>query len=1064
MKARILSFGVFVCLAAGLAHAQLTRGFISGTVTDPSGAALAAATVKITNSDTNISRDTVTNDTGAFRFVAVEPGTYTVEFTAPGFAVRKIERVEVGTSQEVVLNQPLAIATAAVTVDVSEAAGEMDLSRSTPTLQRTLNEKLVQDLPVFAAGNQDRDVTRLALLAPTVNRGPGATGLSANGQRARNNNFTLDGVDNNDLSVTVINSRVIPESVSEVQVQTSAYSAEFGRNTGAQVNVITRSGSNAFHGDVFDYYNGNWMQPVSLLNKRANIFRTPRFDQNDAGGDIGGPIRRNHTFFFGLIETNRFRQAPDARNAAAVNIPTADGFAMLSSIPLASGETAAGRQAALSALGFLNGAYSQVSSFQNLTTQTIDGVKVPFGTARIPLANPFDFWTYQGRVDHRINDRDSLTYRLKIDKANQPDVISNLGFGNLFSGAQTNFAQNHALSETHIFGPRLINEFRFAYVRRNLAFPENDPTDPTTIISGAFTIGGANNFPQGRIQNTFQWQDIATLVEGKHSIKIGVDLRRNRLFNQADFDSKGTFRFNSFADFLNNQPNQVVQAVNTASADARQTNQYYFVQDDFKVTPNLTLNIGLRYEYSGVPFGFFGAANAAVAAVGVPPNVEPDKNNWAPRFGLAWSPGPKDGLLGKLLGEGKTVFRGGYGIAYDVLFYNILTVNASNYPRVVVNQLNFPDANNLYPQLLPRQATVPALNPLATFVNSPANMQNPATHYYSFAMQRQLSGSVVMEIGYTGSRSYHQINQGDANPGTLTAAQAQAVLAAGSASAIPSLQARRLNPAWGDRVLIESNAWGTYDAGYIRVDKRFGRGFTAGGSYTYSGLWSTNDESLGVAAITASSPQIPQDYLNYRNEYSRSVFDRPNRFVAYYSYQVPTPASWNHGVLKQVAGGWEINGFTEYQSGQPFTITTGVDTGGNGATTSQRPNYNPGGIFAKDPVTGNLRTFTIPINGTGIVTTPLTPAGTPLIDTVPGGGNLGRNTFRGPGFGNWNFGIAKNFAITERVKVVVRSDWSNVFNHRNFGNPVAAMNSTSFGANTSDPGGRSGFLVARVSF
>jgi outer membrane receptor protein involved in Fe transport len=787
-------------------QAQLTRGFISGTVVDPSGAVLINATVKITNVETNIERETSTNMAGVYRFVAVEPGTYTVEFSMKGFETAKLEKVTVGTSQEVVLNQELGVGTATTQITVSEATAGVDLSKSSATLQRTLNQQVVQDLPVFAAGNQDRDVTRLALLTPTVNRGPGSTQLSANGQRARNNNFTLDGVDNNDLSVTLINSRVIPESVSEFQVQTSAYSAEFGRNSGAQVNVITRSGGNAIHGDVFDYFNGNWMQPDSLLNKRANIFSTPRFNQNDAGGDIGGPIRKDKLFYFGLIETNRLRQAPDARNATAVTMPTPTGYAALGSVPLGAGESPQARQAVLDSMKFFPSAYAQIPQFQNLTTQTVNGVPIQFGTARIPLANPFDFWTYQGRVDYHLGDKDNLTYRAKIDKQNQPDVISNLQFGSRFSGAQTNMGQNHALSETHIFGARMVNEFRFAFVRRNLDFPENDPSDPTTIITNAFSIGGANNFPQGRIQNTFQWQDIVTVNAGRHSLKFGVDIRRNRLFNRADFESKGDFRFNNFADFMNSQPNQVLQAVNTATADARQTNQYYFAQDDFKVTPTLTLNIGVRYEYSGVPFGFFGAANDAVAAVGVPRNVQPDANNIAPRFGLAWSPAATSGLLGKLLGNGRTVFRGGYGIAYDVLFYNILTVNASNYPRVVTNQLNFPDGNNTYPQLAPRQATVPPLNPLATFVNSPTNMQNPTTHFYSFAIQRQVGQGSVLELGYTGSRSYHQIRQGDTNPGTLTLAQAQTVLTTGNASSIPSLQARRLNPAWGDRVSIEAAA------------------------------------------------------------------------------------------------------------------------------------------------------------------------------------------------------------------------------------------------------------------
>lgn len=1043
----------------------MTRGYISGTVQDATGAVIAGAKVKITNVDTQIARETATNDAGVYRFVAVEPGTYVAEFSKGGFDIQKVGGILVGTNQEVTLNQELKIGTAASAVEVTEAPPGVELAKSTATIERTLSRQMVSDLPVFANGNQDRDVTRLALLAPTVNRGPGSTGLSANGQRARNNNFTIDGVDNNDADVSLANSRIIPEAVAEFQVQTSSYSAEFGHSSGAQISVITRSGGNAFHGEAYDYYNGNWMQPVNLLNKRAGFDHTPRFDQNEAGGDVGGHIVKDRTFFYALVETNRFRQAPDSRNASPVVIPTATGYSALSQIPLGPDQSAQSRQAALKALNFFPGLYSSGLQFANLSTQTVDGVPVQVGTATIPLANPFDYWYYQGRLDHRLTNNDSLTYRLQIDKRSQPDVTSNLGFGARFSAAQAILAQNHALSETHTFGPRVVNEFRFAFARRNLAFPENDPIDPTVIVAGAFTLGGLNNFPQGRVQNTFQWQDIATATMGRHSLKFGADIRRLRLFNVSDFDSKGTFRFNGLADFLNNQANQIVQAVNTATFDARQTSQYYFVQDDFKATKNLTLNLGLRYERSNVPFGFYGAANAQVAAVGVPANVKPDNDNWAPRVGFAWSPSPSGGWMKKLLGDGQTVFRGGFGMGYDILFYNILVVNASNYPRVVVNQLNFPDANNVYPAQLPRSATVPALNPLATFVNSPTDTQNPTTEFYSFSIQRQLRNNYVLELGYTGNRSYHQIRQGDTNPGVLTSAQAQAVLSAGAANVIPSLQARRVNPSWGDRVTIETTALSNYNALYLKVDKRLSHGLTIGGSYTFSKLMSDNDESLGVAAITGSSPQVPQNYFNYRPEYSRSVFDRPQRLVWYYTYQLPwfRDGMLANSVMKGVFSGWEMSGFTEYQSGQPFTIITGVDTGGNGSA-AQRPTYNPNGSFTKDPVTGNLRTFTIPLNGTGIVVTPLNASGRPLIDTVPNGGNLGRNTFRGPGLASWNVSLAKTFSVTERIKLLIRADWTDLFNYRNFSNPSSNINSPLFGTNTSDPGTRSGFLAAKVSF
>jgi hypothetical protein len=667
-----------------------------------------------------------------------------------------------------------------------------------------------------------------------------------------------------------------------------------------------------------------------------------------------------------------------------------------------------------------------------------------------------------------LSSKDSVGYRLTVDQRLQPDFTSNLQFGSLFSGAQEILRQNHAATWTRTFSPRFINEHRFAYVRGFLDFPENDPKTPTSTISGLFTVGGASNFPQGRIQNSFQWQDVATLQLSRHSLKFGLDLRWTKLLNNAAFDSKGTYGFDNFQDFINNRPASFQQALNTASFDARQWNAYLFFQDDWKVTKNLTLNIGMRYEYNTVPFGFFGAETDAVAAVGVPRGVKKDNNNWAPRFGMAYSPTPTGGFLKTLLGDGQTVIRGGWGMGYDVLFYNILTVNASNFPRVVVGQVDRPQLVNQWPNLLPVSAT-PVLNAQAQFVNSPTDMENPTTKFYSFSIQRQFARNYIFEIGYSGSDSYHQVRQGQTNPGILTEAQAQLVRSTRNPNAIPGLvgaTSRRLNPAWGSRLTIEATAVANYNAMYVKLDKRLSRGFTIGGNYTWSATFSDNDESLGVGDIVGSSPQVPQDYFNYRNEWSRSVFDRPHRLATYWSYDIPY---WQMGGKETYANrlvfkGWQVTGQADFQSGQPFTIRTGVDTGGTGTTAPHRPDYNRGGVITLDPVTGNYRTFITPIDGTGIVSTALTSAGAPLANSKVGGGNLGRNTFRGPGFANFSFSGLKNIDLTERFKVVLRADWINAFNQRNFGNPTVLMNSPNFGVNTSDPGGRTMLLSAKIRF
>lgn len=1065
-KRTAVLFQVVTMLAASLALpsvlcAQLTRGYVSGTVTDPSGAVVAGARVTITNKATNIQQESSTNELGVYRFVALEPGTYAVAFSAQGFETRKVENIQVGAHQEVVINQALKVGAEATIVEVTDRPPGVELAKTTATIDRKLDASLVVSIPTTGAV---RDVTRLALLAPTVNRAPGSNQFAANGQRARNNNFLIDGTDNNDLSVTLDNARIIPEAVAEFQVQTTAYSAEYGRNSGAQVSVITKSGSNLFHGEGWDYYRANWMEPVNLLNKRAGLKETPRFVHNQGGGSMGGPIKENRTFFFGLFEANRRREAPDARNATSANIPTPVGYAALATVPLNAGQSTQSRQAVLDALKFLPDIHSQVGLYDNIRNVSINGVPIQIGSIRIPLANPYNFSYTQGRVDHRLTEKDSMSYRLHLDKRDEPNVVSNLRFGPKWAGSQAIFSQNHAVSHIRTFNPNFINEFRGAYIRRNLDFPENDPVSPTVAIASDFTIGGAANFPQGRIANTYQFQNVATAFKGRHAFKMGLDLRRNQLYNRAAFDSKGTWTFNSLADFINNRAFSLDQAVNESTFDARQTNQFYFIQDDFKATKDLTFNFGLRYEYSGVPFGFFGADRPEVLAVGVPGPVRADTSNWAPRFGFAYSPSSSSGFLGKLLGEGQTVFRGGFGVGYDVLFYNILTVNASNYPRVVTSRTEQPDTINLFPTLAPKRTTVPPLDPTATFVNSPTDTQNPATHFWSFSIQRQFKSNYVFEVAYTGNRSYHQIRQGQTNPGLLSQAQAEAVITGGT---IPGLLARRVNPAWGPRVTIEATALGEYHGTFVRLDKRMSNGLVFGANYTWSANFSDNDESLGVAAITNSSPQVPQDYSNYRNEWSRSVFDRPHRLVVHYSYEIPWMTS-GLPALRHAFGGWQISGFTEYQSGQPFTIRTGVDSGGSGTTAPFRPNYNAAGTFSRDVVEGNLRTFSTPVNGTGIVITPLTAGGLPLSNSMPGGGNLGRNTFRGPGLANWNFSLAKTISLSERWKLQIRNDFINMWNHRNFQNPEARMNNTAFGANTADlvagVGGRTMLLGAKLRF
>jgi hypothetical protein len=1050
-----------VFLLPSPAHAQLTRGAMSGTVTDATGAVVAEATITVTNVDTNQARATTTNGEGIYRLAALEPGSYKITIKKAGFAGLEARDIIVRTSQEVTFNAELKVAATNELVEVSAQSEAITLNKTNPTIGLTATSRQAVELPLSAG----RNVNNLALLSPNVFTAPGSTGMSANGQRARNNNFTIDGSDNNDVGVTIPTTPIVPEAVAEFQVQTNPYNVEFGRNSGAQINVITKSGTNQIHGDVFEYYGGSALNALDNREKVNGLDRPARFNRNQFGFGLGGPIIKDRTFIFGLMQGDRLRQG--STPGPVITVPTAAGFAALNTVPLRPGQSQASRQAVLNALGFLNDAvYQRNLVFQNVNSNTtINTVPIETGQVSVPISQSNNTWFYLIRGDHRLREGDDLTLRYSYNKPFTLNNASNTQFGSLFAGNTSTLDQSAAISETHIFTPTLLNEFRVSYIRRELQFPENDPTTPSAGIGGflagnLFIIGGLSNFPQGRVQNSYQFSDILSWQKGRHSMKFGADIRRIQLFNIAAFDSKGTFTFNNLQDYVNNSAVTFAQALQTATFDARQTQQFYFAQDDFRVTPNLTLNLGIRYELSGVPFGFFGATDPQSLGSLVPGPVKKDTNNFAPAFGFAYSPRVEDGFFGKLFGGGKTSFRGGYRVSYDFLFFNILTVNGSNFPRVVVGRQD--NAIDVFPNLIPVSGA-PVFDPAATYVNTPEDAGTPYAQIYSFSIQREMYRDFVVEVGYTGSRGINGINQLQANPALLTPEQAARVRQTGSTTSIPTVQQRRIFPQIGQRVLIATEAQSSYNAGFVSVNKRMSHGLQFGLAYTFSKNISNNDESLNVAGLSGGSPQIPQDFDNYRAERAVSVFDRTHRFVVNYIYEIPWFKSSlaQAPVIKQVFSGWQFSGVTAFQSGQPFTILTGVDSNGNGSG-GDRPNFNPAGAFTEDPLTGNLRTFTTSkVNGMFLA--PLGSNGLPLAFSL-GNGNLGRNTLRAPGFWNNDLSLLKRISILEGHSLVLRADLINAFNQDNYGIPVNSLNSPIFGQNTNNWGNRSMILGIKYTF
>ncbi len=1021
---------------AGPVAAQITRGAISGTVRDASGAVVPGASVTATNPATNSSRTAITDAQGFYRIPALEPASYTVRAELSGFQTVDTRDVDLKTATEVTLNVELKVAGIGEAITVTVKAEAIALNKTNPTVGLTTTQRQVAELPIPGG----RNINNLVLLTPNAASSGGQGTYAVNGQRSRNNNYMIDGSDNNDISVTIATTAVVPESVQEFQVLTNPYSVEFGRNSGAQINVITRSGSNTFRGEAWDYFRTSKLAALTNIEKDSGLLEPAKATRHQAGASLGGPIIKDRTFFFALFQYDA--QRGDPAPGGTVRMPTPAGFATLQNLPLGPGQTAASRQAVLQQIQFLQDIYGQNPNFRNVSNTLVNGVPVQTGQANINIKQPSTYKTFNGRIDHRIGDNDNASIRAYYVKRLDQDQVSNCNLGTRFCGSQDLSDTNIAATETHTFGSSTVNEFRFSLVRRNLDFPENDPTSPTATLTGLFTIGGASNFPQSRITDSYQFSDSVTWLKGKHAFKFGADIRYNKVDNNAAFDSKGTFQFNSLQDYINNNAAFFQQALQTSSWKATQWQNFFYVQDDFRVSPDLTLNLGLRYEISTVPLGMLGATDAQSLAALVPGPVKQDKNNFEPRLGFAWSPRSSNSLLG----NGKTVFRGGFGISHDVLFYNLLTVNASNFPRVVVPRLT--NVQNLYPNLLPVSGTA-TFNPQAQWVNSAENTQNPETRFWSFSIGREIS-DFVFEVGYTGAKSYHGINQIDVNPGVLTPAQAALVASTRNPNAIPAVQLRRVHPEFGSRLLIpgevgpagnDVQARSSYNAVYIQASKRMNHGLQFGGSYTYSKSMSNNDASLGEGG-TGQTSQRPQSMFNYEVEWSRSYFDRPHRFVVNYIWEIP---GFKSGPLKYVLGGWQISGVTQTQSGVPFTIFTGVDSNGDGSSGGDRPNVNPNGSFTWDK---DHKNFT----NNGYYTAPLGTNNLPLQNGL-GDGNAPRNSERAASYWITDLTVLKRFEIGKR-QIIIRGDAFNAFNQDNYGAPIASMSNVSFGNNTNDWGHR----------
>ncbi len=1049
------------------AYAQSSRGTVSGLVIDPTGSAVANAAVQLLNVSTNVPRDTTSNGSGLYRFDAVDPGNYTIVIKSAGFRAAKTANFEVSASQVASLDVKLELGETSNTVEVSSQTAE--LQTESAVRGGSIESKSINDLP-FAS----RNPVSLALTLPGVssNRyGTGVATFAVNGTRGRSNNFQIDGTENNDISVTGQAFQIKnPDAIEQVAVQTSNYDSEYGRAGGAVVNVITKAGTNQFHGSLgylLDVTNDDAITNTQGLNTAVQQRGSslPGTDQWFFG-TFGGAIIKNRTFFFGSYLEERQLSS----GSTTVTVPSAAGFATLSAL-------------------FPTGANKNVDLYRTVIGNTIANSQffnvalglgrpdVQFGTGTISYPNKTKEDTPTIRIDHRISDNDLLSGRFLFD--NQAITTASVSF-NGFNTSQHNRYQNAQVAETHVFSPAVTNEIRVVYNRITLNFPVDSAnalgnTLPNYAIAGVAGFGIATNLPQGRIANNYGIQDTVTWVRGDHSIRAGIDLLDQRSRQFAPIVQRGALNyaagggytgFANFVDDFGGSGGTTQRDFGSPAYYPKLFRQAYFAQDRWRVNSNLTVSYGVRYEYFGLPINsiatpaFTGLFNINTTnftgPFNQPDKVQPDKNNFAPSIGLAYSPDITEGLLGWMFGSKKSVIRTGYNIGYDSFFNNIASNAATSAPNIVstlftsaITTANPRGAAN-FSSLLPTVAR--ALTPADSQSLVSKNLVNPYYQHWNFSIQRQLPSSIILEVGYVGTKGTKLFSQEDLNPLVPTAYQINP-----TGANPPYGLTGRYDPLQGSRMIRTNDGSSTYHAGQVQVTRRFSSGVVFNASYTYSKLIDFSSDVF-TANNTPAISEIPTIFGGQNNERAVSLYDRTHRAVFTYVYALPFFRE-QHGVFGRALGGWEVSGITTFESGVPLTILNGVDSDGFSGSLSDRPNYNPKGIIGVRavPNPNSPTKYVNPDNNNA----PIDPATAEYIGLAANSGqsgNLGRNTFRTPGISDYDMNLVKRFKIKERLNLEFRAEAYNVFNHPQYGNasisPFAPGGGALSATVTSSPAGR----------
>jgi hypothetical protein len=995
-----------------------TTAKILGSVNDASGAAIIGAKVTVKNSAFGIERTTQTNSTGAYEVAALPPGTYNVQVEMKGFETQLAKNVVADVNNNVVQNFGLKVASTSEVVTVEATAPLIE--STTMTVGTTINQRTVQELPL-----NGRHFVDLALLIPgTVTapqngfltaplRGQGAFAVNTAGMREDAVNWTVNGINLNDMVQNQVTFQPTINTVSEFKVDNSTYSAEYGRNAGAIVTIASRSGTNQFHGELYDYIRNNAFDARNAFNPRfsstgAPIAQSP-FKRNQFGGAIGGPIFKDKTFFYATYEGERHRQGlstsalvftPDQLTQIAAS-PNATVKAIAGLIPAANGTIG-------SSPAFLGSATAPV----NIDQGTID-------------------------IQHNFSERDRIHgyYVYQADLRQEPTQGATIpGFGDTREGHRQVFT----LGETHVFTSSIVNELNLGVNRIHILFTPNNTTDPATLglgttlgpnetfmptiaITGGPTFGDERTFPQGRGDTTSVVSDNLSYVMGRHSLKFGGEFRD---FRNANFNGDpGQLVFNSVTDFINGQVDSSARTIGNVSNRIAENALDFYAMDSFKFKPYLTLELGVRYAWNMTPteaqdrFVNFvpGGATGSLLVPTSEPYAQNDKN-FQPRIGFAWD----------VFHSGRTVLRGGYAYQVDQPITGVVTGLASNPPFALPISIATAQTFAGLPALF--NGTPSSVAPL--FVDP--NFKDANVQSWNLNIQQQLTKSSSVMVGYFGNKGTHLENDINAN-------QTNVLGQVGTGATNVNLPFQRLSP---NSLFLpgvplaasiterESGSNSIYNALWVTATQRTAHGLQFNASYTYS--HSIDDVSRNDAGIQA---QNSNDIFLSRGS---SDFDARHRFVANAIYDLPFSGN-------RLVSGWEIAPIFSWQTGNPFNLVAFNSSSFNGvgntitlnASAPIQTSGNPLGQWISNP-----QVLSVPCT---LTTTSTTKAPTCVPGTLTFG-NVGRNSVYGPGFTNMDLSLVKNTKINERLNVQLRADAFDVFNHPNYG----------------QPGGSGGFLAASL--